>query len=95
MEVVEIGDSLREGLIALAASQQPCLQVDFRLADASIGAGVSLARSLGFRFCGWLPGFRAGDVLRLQRLREPDTDLAPALENPVARKLLAFYTAVG
>ena len=93
LEVVEIGSSLNESLAALAASQAPCLQIDFRLADPSVGAGVSLARSEGFRFCGWLPGFRTGDVLRLQRLIEPETDLTPALENPVARKLLAFYAA--
>jgi hypothetical protein len=40
-----------------------------------------------------LPGFRAGDVLRLQRVAEAVTDLYPVLENPGAKRLLALHAA--
>ncbi len=91
LSVAVAGETLAEGLDALDASQAPCQQIDFRLGDSAVGSGVRAARARGFRFCGWLPGFRAGDVLRLQRLRDLDTDLAPKLENPTARRLLACY----
>jgi hypothetical protein len=89
--VLTAGRKLTEGLDALDASAAPCQQIDFSLADAAVGHGVRAARARGFRFCGWLPGFRAGDVLRLQRLREAETDLQPGLENSVARHLLQIY----
>jgi GNAT superfamily N-acetyltransferase len=91
--VVAVGRTLTEGMDALEASPAPCQQIDFSLADAAVGHGVRAARARGFRFCGWLPGFREGDVLRLQRLQEAVADLNPGLENPVARRLLQVYAA--
>ena len=91
--VRSVGRNLDEGLDALEASAAPCQQIDFSLADGAIGHGVRAARARGFRFCGWLPGFRAGDVLRLQRLQETATEMNPGLENPVAQQLLQVYSA--
>lgn len=95
MEVTAVGRTLLESLEQIDSSEAPCLQIDFNLADPAVGEGVSAARARGFRFCGWLPGFRTGDVLRMQRLLEAVTDLAPELENPVARRLLESYLAGG
>ena len=93
LEVAAVGRSLAEGLSKVDRSQAPCLQIDFSLADPAVGEGVRAAKARGFRFCGWLPGFRDGDVLRMQRLAEAETDLEPALENPQARRLLEIYLA--
>lgn len=71
----------------------PCRQIDFRMADPGIHPGVEAARRLGYRFCGWLPGFGEGDRLRLQWVDEAVTDLAPDLVNPVARTVLAYIRA--
>jgi len=91
LDVVRCGLDLETALCALADDPLPCRQVDFRMDDPAIGAGVETAAALGFRFCGWLPGFRQSDVLRLQRPDEAATDLTPRLENPVARRLLNHY----
>lgn len=91
LEVAGIGRDFFEALSRLGQSEAPCLQVDLPLSDPAVGEAVSLARAAGFRFCGWLPGFRQWDVLRLQRVVEPLTNLAPALENPGARRFLALY----
>ncbi len=92
LEVKAVGNTLNAELAGMADGEAACLQIDFSLGDPAIDAGVRLARAQGFRFCGWLPGFRAyGDVLRLQRVEEAETDLAPRLENPVARRLLEIY----
>jgi GNAT superfamily N-acetyltransferase len=93
LEVIRVGDSFIEALSRLRRSEYPCLQIDLPLADPAVGAAARLARREGFRFCGWMPGYRAGDVLRLQRLDEAVTDLAPALENPGARRFLERYAA--
>jgi GNAT superfamily N-acetyltransferase len=91
LDVVRCGLDLEAALGVLADNPLPCRQVDFRMDDPAIGAGVETAVALGFRFCGWLPGYRQSDVLRLQRLDDAVTDLAPPLENPVARTLLNRY----
>jgi hypothetical protein len=91
LEVDAIGRTTPEGLDQLQASGAPCQQLDLRLADPAIGAGVRAAGARGFRFCGWLPGFSASDVLRMQKLDEAATDLQPGLANPVARRLLEVY----
>jgi GNAT superfamily N-acetyltransferase len=93
LEVAAVGRSLAEGLSKVERSGAPCLQIDFGLADPAVGEGVRAAKAQGFSFCGWLPGFREGDVLRMQRLAEAETDLEPALENPQARRLLEIYLA--
>ncbi len=91
LEVRRSGDKLDAALNGLVSGSAPCQQVDFLLDDAAVGLGVELAVASGFRFCGWLPGYRATDVLRLQRVDEQQTDLAPRLESPVARSLLDHY----
>jgi GNAT superfamily N-acetyltransferase len=91
LEVRSVGRTLTGGLQRIEHSDAPCRQIDFNLADPAVGEGVKTALARGFRFCGWLPGFRSGDVLRMQRLLEAETDLAPALENPQARRLLQVY----
>lgn len=93
LEVVRVGEVLMEMLPRLGAGEAPCLQVDLPLADPAVGGAARLARQAGFRFCGWLPGYRSGDVLRLQKVSEPLTNLRPALENPGARRFLALYEA--
>ena len=91
LEVDAVGQTTSSGLDQLEGTGAPCQQIDFSLADAAIGVGVRAAAARGFRFCGWLPGFGACDVLRLQRLDEEVTDLGPGLENPVARQLREVY----
>ncbi len=95
LAVEAVGDSFGPALEALDASESPCLQIDFSLGDPAVGAGVRSAQASGFRFCGWLPGFRRTDILRMQRVDESVTDLAPGLENPMAQKLLEVYLAEG
>lgn len=91
LAVQRAGTDLAGAIKELASSAAPCQQIDFNLADPAVGTGVDLARAQGFRFCGWLPGFRQGDVLRLQRLTAEETDFAPALENPQAAELLRVF----
>jgi len=83
----DLGSSL-EVLLTAAA---PCRQIDFRLDDPAVESGVEVAVAAGFRFCAWMPGYRRSDVLRLQWIDERLTDLAPRLENPVARRLLEHF----
>jgi len=91
LEVARIGETFLGALSRLRQVQAPCLQVDLPLADPSVGEAVRRSREAGFRFCGWLPGYGTGDVLRLQRVVESVTDLSPALENPGARRFLALH----
>ncbi len=74
----------------LAAMTAPCRQLDLSLGDPAVDGAAALARAAGYCFCAWLPGFGENDVLRLQWFDERQTQLAPALENPVARKILEF-----
>lgn len=93
MLVTRSGSDLAERLHTVLASQArawPCRQIDFLMSDPGIDIGVEAARRLGYRFCGWLPGFSDGDVLRLQQVDETVTDTAPVLVNPVAQALLSF-----
>ena len=93
LQVVRVGHTLAESLVRLESVEAPCLQIDLPLTDPAVGEGARLAREAGFRFCGWLPGFSDGDVLRLQKVDGSSTDLAPALENPGARRFLELYEA--
>lgn len=88
---IRVGADIEHVLAAFSDSLAPCLQIDLPMTDAAIGHGVRFAKDLGFGFCGWLPGYRAGDVLRLQRVAPNVTDLSPALENPDARDLLEVF----
>ncbi len=88
LDVRSVGQSSLDAIDLLGRSQAPCRQIDFSLADPAVAEGVEAARRQGFLFCGWLPGFRAGDVLRLQKLDESTTDLEPVLENETARRIL-------
>jgi GNAT superfamily N-acetyltransferase len=93
LEVSAVGRTLTEALARVDRSAEPCLQIDFSLSDLAVGEGIQLARAQGFSFCGWLPGYRTGDVLRLQRVLDSETNLEPRLENPVALRLLSDYRA--
>ncbi|MEQ8857603.1 MAG: GNAT family N-acetyltransferase [Pseudomonadales bacterium] len=90
LEIRSAGADLDTTLADLRARPLPCLQVDLSLADPGIDAAVEIAHSAGFGFCGWLPGYRASDVLRLQRVDPEVTDLLPAVVNPTARELLRW-----
>jgi GNAT superfamily N-acetyltransferase len=98
ISVARVGADLRAQLEAAlapdhpasAARSWPCRQVDFSMADCAVDDGVEAARRLGFRFCGWLPGFASADVFRMQRADPSQTDLNPDLVNPVARALLPW-----
>jgi hypothetical protein len=91
IHVDRVGDDIERTLAALLDDPSPCRQVDFRLSDVAVAAGVEAAVALGYRFCGWLPGYRHGDVLRLQRVDEAVTEVNPELVNPVAQSLLIAY----
>jgi GNAT superfamily N-acetyltransferase len=93
--IARVGADVTTVLGDFAARNVPCLQVDLALADPAVGIGVDAAIAAGFRFCGWLPGYRDGDVLRLQRVDERVTHMVPELENPVARSLLQLYWEKG
>lgn len=91
--VTRAGRDLPDQLAAALESETsvwPCRQVDFVMSDPGIDSGVEAARRLGYRFCGWLPGFVDGDVLRLQQVTADSTDLNPDLVNPTARALLRW-----
>ena len=70
----------------LATLPHACKQVDFRLSDEAIVFGLNQARDAGFVFCGWMPGYRECDVLRVQAV-DGRTDLSPGVVNPVGREL--------
>ena len=74
---------------ARAAHRCALMHVDLCMDDAGIGRAAATLRRAGFFFCALLPEFAHTDVLRLQRLQQPSpTSLAPALANPLARRLL-------
>lgn len=91
--VTRIGLEFEAELASFAGRRAPCLHIDLPLTDPAVDWAVSLAREAGFGFCGWLPGYRDGDVLRLQRVDPAQTDLTPALENSDAKALLALFQA--
>ena len=86
MEVERVGSDFGQTLDQLKQASHACKQIDFRLSDEAIGQGVNIAVDLGFVFCGWLPGYRESDVLRLQ-LVDHRTDLNPGVVNPVGQQL--------
>jgi len=90
LEVERVGADIGTVLQGLCGRDEPCLQLDFSLADANVEAGVEAARDAGFVFCGWLPGYRSSDVLRMQRFDLALTDLQPMVINPQACALLAL-----
>ncbi len=87
------GSDLEAELATFLDTDSPCLQIDFSLAESAVDDAVRLAQAAGFGFCGWLPGYRGTDVLRLQRVDPAVTDLSPALENPEAVALLQLIRA--
>jgi hypothetical protein len=90
MRVERAGDDLPGRLRELEATAAPCRQIDFGMGDPNIEFGVETARTLGYWFCGWLPGHGATDVFRLQNVDRAQTNLSPSLVNPVAQSLLAI-----
>lgn len=88
LEVSRIGADVATVIGRFATLPHACKQVDFRLDDDAIAFGVEHARASDFVFCGWLPGFRECDVLRLQAVDER-SDPAPGVVNPVGRELSA------
>lgn len=91
LEIRRWGADLNATVSEFSVRPVSCLQIDFHLDDTAVGIGVESVLTRGFRFCGWLPGYRKTDVLRLQRLNERVTELSPRLENPVAQALLDRY----
>ena len=86
-EVTRIGSDVESWCAALA-TDLPCEQLDLPMEDPALEVAVEAAIAAGFVFCAWMPGYRARDVLRLQRVATDATDLAPAVVNPVAQALL-------
>lgn len=74
----------------LESLQAPCRQIDFLMSDSGLEAAVAVAREAGYWFCGWLPGYRAADVLRMQKVAQDQTNMVPGLVNPVASSLLSL-----
>jgi len=92
MNVVQSGsDLVRQVEAALAtgrAANVHAVQIDLPLADPATPAGVEQLRPLGFFFCGVLPEYRDGDVVRLQRVVDDVLATAiPVLENDAGRAL--------
>ena len=86
LEAERVGSDFVQALDQLKQAPHACKQIDFRLSDEANGRGVNIAIDLGFVFCGWLPGYRDSDVLRLQ-LVDHRTDLNPGVVNPVGQRL--------
>jgi hypothetical protein len=82
----DLSEQVRVALRSHAAEVQ---QVDIPLGDATSACAVDALRALGFFNSGLLPEYRAGDVLRLQRLEHPSPEvLAPTLATAGGRALL-------
>jgi hypothetical protein len=92
LAVLSVGRDMAAALNALEATELPCLQIDLSMSDAGIQPGVDGARLRGFVFSGWLPGYRSGDVLRLQKVRAAVTNIAPDLVNDAAQNLLRWIS---
>ncbi len=96
LSVDGIGEDLGTLISELPAEQAAATlaHVDLPLGDPGVGPAVDLLVELGFFYCGLLPGFAAGDVLRLQRLNgEAPSSYRPDLANESARRLLDFIKA--
>ncbi len=85
-----VGQDIESAIAALQALAAPCAQIDFLMIDPGIEFGVEVARRRGFVLSGWLPGFRDGDVLRVQQPQVETTNMAPDLVNSTAREILAW-----
>jgi len=83
------GSDLQGQLKTALADGWPCLQIDLHMDDAALQSSVDTCLSLGAMFCAWLPAFADSDVLRLQCVDGADTNLQPAVVNPVAQRILA------
>ena len=89
LEFERVGVNAGDEINRVLALPQACKQVDFRLGDDGVAYGVDLAIHSGFVFCGWLPGYRETDVLRLQSVDER-SDLDPGVVNPMGEQLKAY-----
>ena len=86
LDVERVGQDFEEIIKAFSLLPHACKQVDFRMIDNSIQCGTEWAHDLGFIFCGWMPGYRESDVLRLQSV-DSRSDLNPGVVNPVGQQL--------
>lgn len=91
--VARAGREIRDEIERLDEDSAACRQIDFKMSDPGIEAGVEAALDAGYWFCGWLPGFAGADVFRMQRVDRSLTNLAPLLVNPVARSLSELIPA--
>ena len=89
LSVQRCGQDYERALYQLRDSDLPCRQLDLDMSSPDIEAATERAVAAGFRFCGWLPGYPAGDTLRLQHVDETVTDMTPNVVNPVAQAILA------
>jgi serine/threonine-protein kinase RsbW len=83
------GRDLKAQAAGLIAAHSPVItHVDVPLAEPALESSVTALCDLGFIFCGLLPEFAEGDVLRLQHLHNPTReDFYPDLVNPGALEL--------
>lgn len=89
--VARAGADLRARVgTALRGDDAELVHVDLGLDDPAVGAAVEGLRAEGFYYCGLLPEYLEGDVLRLQRLRDPaPAVMAPELATDGGAELLA------
>ncbi|MEM9726553.1 MAG: GNAT family N-acetyltransferase [Pseudomonadota bacterium] len=88
LEVTQIGEDCLLAIEAAIDEEMLCTQIDVPMNDPNIEEACEAMRRVGFIFCGWLPGYRTYDVLRLQRFRREHANEVPEIVNPVARQLL-------
>jgi hypothetical protein len=82
----DAADRIRETIRGQAVA---VTHVDLLLSDAGTPRAVEALRAEDFFFCAALPEFSAGDVLRLQRLREDAASwVHPDLTYPESREIL-------
>ena len=93
LEARQIGEDFHTLATHFVSRADPCQHLDLCMDDPALNHGVAIGLQQGFVFCGWLPGFRSCDVLRLQRFDLERTDLAPAVINPTAQALLHSISA--
>lgn len=94
IEVASIGADLDRVLGAGLGDPRPAVdQLDLPLHEPAVHGAVATARRVGFHYCGLLPEFGRGDVLRLQRVEGGHRTDEATLLSPRAKRLLAAIEA--
>ena len=67
----------------------PVIHIDLPMGSSALAPAVENLITRGFRYCGWLPGFHEGDVLRMQKL-DLTSMSKPNLVTAAAEELYSF-----